>query len=119
MTFYNPLKEQILDFVDKIVVKVDLNEAELEATKHINMPFRYRIWDGRTGNQMFTAEEDPTCFRSAKNLGSRREFAMPFVDAMGKEAFKLNKAYSMRADDCWFCPPCHSCMKHCCYKNID
>ena len=40
---------------------------------------------------MFTAEEDATCFSKAKNMGGQREFAMPFVDAMGKEAFKLNK----------------------------
>ena len=63
---------------------------------------------------MFTAEEDATCFRKAKNMGRSREFAMPFVDAMGKKAFKL------RADVCWFCPPCHSCMKNCTdYKNND
>ena len=84
------------------------------------MPYRYKIWDGRTGNQMFTAEEDATCFSKAKNMGGQREFAMPFVDAMGMEAFKLNKALSMRADVCWFCPPCHSCLKNCtAFRNND
>ena len=51
---------------------------------------------------MFTAEEDKTCFRNAKNFGSEREFAMPFVDAMGQEAFKLNKTRSVAPHDLAF-----------------
>ena len=68
---------------------------------------------------MFTAEEDKTCFRDAKKYGSSREFAMPFVDAMGQEAFKLNKTRSLKAEVCWCCPPWHVLHVNCCKYDND
>ena len=66
---------------------------------------------------MFTVEEDKTCFRNAKNFGKSREFAMPFVDAMGQEAFKLNKTRSLGAYDLALC--CHALAVNCCNYDND
>ena len=114
-----------MEFVDQIVIKVALSEHELELTKDEKMRYSYRLWDGRTGFQMFSAEEDETCFNNGSR-GHYREFVMPFVDAMGNEGFKLNKTRSLKADCCpMFCCCCCSvsrcwkCCGQCCadYDN--
>ena len=118
-----------MELVDQIVIQVALSEYELTLTefKYYNdeMRYNYKIWDGRTGNQMFFAEEDETCFNNAKSSsggsrGSDREFVMPFVDAMGNEGFKLNKTRSIRSDNfgpkwcfCLCCCFMNSCFKSC------
>jgi len=106
-----------LEFVDKIVIKVALSENDLKVTlreKKEHVRFSYRIWDGRTGNQMFFAEEGEGTFNNAKHFGSCREFVMPFVDAMGNEGFKLNKTRSVTAHMCCSCCDIDSCCKSLC-----
>ena len=63
---------------------------------------------------MFTAEENKACFRNAEKWRSTREFVMPFVDAIGQEAFKLKKTRSVRADIC-----CHALHVKCCNYDND
>ena len=111
-----------MEFVDQIVIQVALSEYELTLTefKYYNkeMRYSYKIWDGRTGNQMFFAEENENCFNNAKQYGKDREFVMPFVDAMGNEGFKLNKTRSLKADCCpMFC--CCCCPVNRCFKFCD
>ena len=105
-----------MEFVDKIVIKVALSENDLKVAlgeKKEHARFSYRIWDGRTGNQMFFAEEDEKIFNNATaNFCSSREFVMPFVDAMGNEGFKLNKTRSITAHICCCCCNTDSCFKH-------
>ena len=113
-----------MEFVDQIVIQVALSEQELALTanEQNDVRYSYKIWDGRTGNQMFFAEEDETCYNNAKlpsgrPYGKEREFVMPFVDSMGNEGFKLNKTRSTRADDfsmfccCCCCCPVNRCCK--------
>ena len=108
-----------MEFVDKIVIKVALNERQLELTKDELVRFCYRIWDGRTGNQMFFAQESDKIFNGAENWGSNREFVMPFVDAMGNEGFKLNKTRSLNAHMCCSCCDIDSCCKSLCTTCCD
>jgi len=89
---------QILECADLIVIKQHL--SKIEAVTGIDKRNRYQIWDGRTGNQMFNAEEgDIGCLTRGCFQGDR-EFDMPFVDAMGQQAFKLNKTRSYGLRGC-------------------
>ena len=108
-----------MEFVDRIVIKVALSEKDLRVAlseKKEHARFSYRIWDGRTGNQMFFAEEDDKIFNKAAMFGSHREFVMPFVDAMGNEGFKLNKTRSTVALMCCSCCDTDSCCKYVCFN---
>ena len=64
---------------------------------------------------MFFAEEDDKIFNNAAMFGGHREFAMPFVDAMGNEGFKLNKTRSIMAVMCCSCCDTDSCCKYFCF----
>ena len=109
-------------YVDQIVIQVALSEHELALTanEQNDVRYSYKIWDGRTGNQMFFAEEDKRCFNNANEYSFGHEFVMPFVDAMGNEGFKLNKTRSIRSDNfgpkwcfCLCCCFMNSCFKSC------
>ena len=62
---------------------------------------------------MFFTKEDERCYSNGADFGNFREFIMPFVDAMGDEAFNLNKSRSMTA----FGYPCIICCK-CCLSDL-
>ena len=71
----NPLKALILECTDQIVIKQHFSVTE--AVTGIDKRNRYQIWDGRTGNQMFTAEEGEIgCF----TRGSRNRLETFFVE---------------------------------------
>ena len=117
----NPLKAQILECTDQIVIKQHL--SKIEAVTGYDKRNRYQIWDGRTGNQMFNAEEGEIGCLTRGCFGPDREFDMPFVDAIGQEAFKLNKtrSYGLRGCCILGCKAHFdkSCLKMCCSYDND
>ena len=122
----NPLQAQILECTDQIVIKQHFRITESREPAWDNI-YRYQIWDGRTGNQMFNAEEGEIGFFEMLKwilcFSSDRELDLPFVDAMGQEAFKLNKTRSYGLRGCCILGCIahfnKSCLKMCCCYDND
>jgi len=102
---------QILANVDQIIIRQHLSMTE--ALTNIDMVNRYYIWDGKTGQQLFTAAEGDIGYCSRGCYQGNREFDMPFLDGMNQEAFRLNKNRSVALMGCGPCIACMICCKAC------
>ena len=67
---------------------------------------------------MFFAEEDKKIYDNTSAGIALREFVMPFVDASGQEAFKLNKTRSVTAHTKCCCPCCCCFTCDFCWKGF-
>lgn len=100
-----------LDNVDQIIIKQHL--SIIEAVTDFDRINRYYIWDGKSGQQLFTASEGDIGWCSRNCWQGAREFDMPFLNQAKQEAFQLNKTRSMPLVGCCLCSCCMSCYKSC------